>query len=59
MYLVLVVDNHFIDFLFVVVVSALTIPENESPMGNSSHKDNSLDEDLIFPDCFDLFALCI
>lgn len=57
MYLYLLHDDHCIDFLFVIVVSAISISENESSMRNFSHRDNSSDEDLLIPESFDLFVL--
>ena len=57
MYLYLLPDNHCIDFLFVIVVSAISISENESSMRNFSYRDNSSDEDLLIPESFDLFVL--
>lgn len=59
MYLYLLPYDQRIDFLFVIVVSAVSISENESLMRNFSPGDNPTDEDLIIPESFDLYILCV
>lgn len=59
MYLYLLPYDQRIDFLFVIVVSAVSISENESSMRNFSPGDNPTDEDLTIPGSFDLYILCV
>ena len=59
MYVYLLPYDQRIDFLFVIVVSAVSISENESSMRNFSPGDNPTDEYLIIPESFDLYILCV